>query len=130
MAHVTRYDPDSNRFETLISNVLLVEELIGIMREMQASPHWKPGVDRLAIVQPGTDLGDFTLADMRARLIAGLEEMEGGEAGFIRRNAWVVDDAASTAILKLWEFLPERDRFYKFRVFRSADQAIAWLAED
>jgi hypothetical protein len=127
MAHVTRFDPDNNRFETLISISLTVEDLVGIMREMRASPHWREGVDRLAIVKPGTDLSDFTLSDMRDRLIAGLEEM-GGEAGFIRRNAWVVDDAASTAILKLWEFLPERTRYYSFRVFRSTEEAIAWLA--
>ena len=120
------FNAEKKRFEVRFHGRVTVDEIIRNYMEMIRSRDWSPEVLRLIVVENGSDLSELTIDTFQNEFLQVLDETA-EIAGPPNKNAWVFESELTSPIAKVWELMPAAQERDLFRVFSSAQDAIAWL---
>ena len=128
MAYETTFKPAEDRFETVLSGLVLPPDILRLDNEIINSPYWRQGISRLVEVKPSADLSAFTFDVLTQELFPALQDRR-REHDTKERIAWVVPSDFQRLVVQVWEVMPAARELENFRVFTTRPEALAWLSQ-
>ncbi|WP_300527571.1 hypothetical protein [Maricaulis sp.] len=126
MTVTATYNPERGWFEHRVSGLMLASEVGSAIVKMLTSEHWGTGKSRLILVDPETDMSEFTLEAIRADILSVLAAHKDKLTGQ-HKAAMVTTGYGHDMITQLYELVPENKSAFIYQHFNTEDEAIAWL---
>lgn len=126
MTVTATYNAEQGWFEHRVSGLMLAAEVGAAIAKMLTSRHWGEGKARLILVDPETDMSEFTLNAIREDIIPVLAAHTDTLSGQ-NKAAMVSTGFGHDIITQLYELVPENKSAFVYRHFTTEGEAIDWL---
>ncbi|WP_300554796.1 hypothetical protein [Maricaulis sp.] len=126
MTVTATYNAEKGWFEHRVSGLMLAAEVGAAIVKMLTSQHWGDGKARLILVDPATDMSEFTLDAIRDDILSVLASHTDKLTGR-HKAAMVTTGFGHDIITQLYELVPENKSAFVYRHFTTEDEAVAWL---
>ena len=126
MTVTATYNAEQGWFEHRVSGLMLASEVGAAIVKMVTSEHWGDGKGRLILVDPETDMSEFTLDAIRADILSVLSAHKEKLTGR-HKAAMVTTGFGHDIITQLYELVPENKSAFVYKHFNTEGEATAWL---
>lgn len=126
MTVTSTYNAERDWFEHRVSGLMLAAEVGAAINKMLTSEHWGNGRPRLILIDPATDMSEFTLDAMRADILPALAAHK-DKLSTRNKAAMVSTGYGHDMITQMYELVPENKSAFIYKHFSTAEEAIAWL---